>query len=403
MRAIVTASAHFAITNDGNLWTPNPSLSYQFWSRYLDVYDEVNLLVRTKPHDSPPPGWNKASGQGIRPLPIPDFRGASGFLKNYVRIKKIAASALANAEAVHLRIPCDIGGVVWRSLASKRPYGVEVVGDPYDVFAPGSYKHPLRPFFRWWSVWDLQHQCVKACAAAYVTKYALQRRYPPGTEAFSTHFSSIDLPSSAFVTAPRSPRPDVELITIISVGTLAQLYKAPDVLIDAVATCVKEGLDLRLIWVGDGMYRKELETRVKAQGLDKRVNFCGHLPNRDAVIKELDRADIFVLPSYQEGLPRAMIEAMARGLPCIGSTVGGIPELLPHEDMVTAGNAMALAKKIRQVVTDKERMTLMSARNLETAKQYKDEVLQKRRIAFYNYTRDCTQLWLKQKHRSAYQ
>ncbi|MEL7240805.1 MAG: glycosyltransferase [Cyanobacteria bacterium J06573_2] len=398
MRTLVTASARFAITNDGNLWTPNPSLSYKFWSRYLDVYDEVNLLVRAKPHESPPPGWNKASGERIKPLPIPDFQGASGLIKNYAQIKKTAVEALVNAEAVHLRIPCEIGGIIWRSLAAQRPYGVEVVGDPYDVFAPGSYKHPLRPFFRWWSVWELQHQCIKANAAAYVTQHALQRRYPPQTEAFSTHFSSINLPGSAFVNAPRLLHTDLKSLTVISVGTLAQLYKAPDVLINAVATCVEEGLDLRLIWVGDGIYRKELEKLVTALGLDKRVKFCGHLANRDAVIKQLDRADVFVLPSHQEGLPRAMIEAMARGLPCIGSTVGGIPELLPSEDMVTPGDINALAQKIRQVVTNPERMASMSVRNLEKAKNYQDVVLQKRRIAFYSHVREKTQSWLYQRN-----
>lgn len=394
MRTIVTASARFAITNDGNLWTPNPSLSYQFWSRYLDVYDEINLLVRAKPYDSPPPGWNKASGEGIKPLPIPDFQGASGLIKNYARIKKTAVEALVNAEAVHLRIPCEIGGIIWRSLATQRPYGVEVVGDPYDVFAPGSYKHPLRSFFRWWSVWELQHQCIKANAAAYVTQYALQRRYPPYTEAFSTHFSSIDLPSSAFVNVPRLPHTNLKSLTIISVGTLAQLYKAPDVLINAIAACVEEGLDLRLIWVGDGLYRKELEKLAKTLGLDKRVNFCGHLANRDAVIQQLDRADVFVLPSHQEGLPRAMIEAMARGLPCIGSTVGGIPELLDFEDMVLPGDVTALAQKIREVVTNPERMARMSDSNLKKAQNYKDIVLQKRRIAFYSHVREKTQSWL---------
>ncbi|MEO1187019.1 MAG: glycosyltransferase, partial [Cyanobacteria bacterium J06636_27] len=101
---------------------------------------------------------------------------------------------------------------------------------------------------------------------------------------------------------------------------------------------------------------------------------------------------------HQEGLPRAMIEAMARGLPCIGSTVGGIPELLPSEDMVTPGDINALAQKIRQVVTNPERMASMSVRNLEKAKNYQDVVLQKRRIAFYSHVREKTQSWLYQRN-----
>ena len=394
MNVLVTASARFAMTSDGILWTPNQSLDYHFWSRYLDVYDEVHLLVRAKLHESPPPGWNQASGPGIQPLTLPDYQGGLGFVKNYAQIKKAALAALVNTKAVHLRLPCDIGGVVWRCLPSSRPYGIEVVGDPYDVFAPGAYRHPLRPIFRKWSMWQLQRQSANATAAAYVTEYSLQRRYPPGIGAFSTYFSSIDLPNSAFATAPRLLRENAESFTLISVGTLAQLYKAPDILINAVAICVKAGLDLRLIWVGDGKYKTELEALAAEKGLGQRITFCGYLSTRDQVIEQLDQGDLFVMPSYQEGLPKGMIEAMARGLPCIGSSVGGIPELLTAEDLVPPGDVVALADKIREVVTNPQRLANMSTRNLEKAKDYREEVLRQRRIQFYSYVREQTQAWL---------
>jgi L-malate glycosyltransferase len=100
------------------------------------------------------------------------------------------------------------------------------------------------------------------------------------------------------------------------------------------------------------------------------------------------------MPSYQEGLPRAMVEAMARALPCIGSTVGGIPELLMPEDMVPPGDVAALANKIREVVTDPERMAQMSARNLDKAKEFKNELLREQRITFYRYVREQTEAWL---------
>jgi glycosyltransferase involved in cell wall biosynthesis len=95
-----------------------------------------------------------------------------------------------------------------------------------------------------------------------------------------------------------------------------------------------------------------------------------------------------------------MVEAMARALPCIGSTVGGIPELLPPEDMIPPGDVGALANKIREVVTNPERMARMSARNLEKAKDYRDEVLCDRRNEFYRYVREMTEAWLKEKQKT---
>jgi glycosyltransferase involved in cell wall biosynthesis len=138
-----------------------------------------------------------------------------------------------------------------------------------------------------------------------------------------------------------------------------------------------------------------LEVKAHALGLNKKVRFLGELTAGDRVRAQLDTADLFVLPSRTEGLPRAMIEAMARALPCIGSTVGGIPELLPREDLIPPNDPHALARKIREVVTNPERMTQMSARNLEKAKEYRDDILNERRTEFYRYLRDKTQEWLK--------
>ena len=108
----------------------------------------------------------------------------------------------------------------------------------------------------------------------------------------------------------------------------------------------------------------------------------------------LDEADLFVLPSRSEGLPRAMIEAMARGLPCIGTRVGGVPELLLAEDLVAAGDAEALASKIIEVFHEPQRLAEMSARNLSQAQAYRDEVLRERRTQYYSRLREVTERWL---------
>jgi glycosyltransferase involved in cell wall biosynthesis len=254
----------------------------------------------------------------------------------------------------------------------------------------------LRPFFRWWFTRRLRSQCAGACAAAYVTERALQRRYPPGPDAFATSYSDVELGENSFAAVPRMPAPSSPT-RLLFVGTLAQLYKAPDVLLEAFAFCAHEGLDVRLCLVGDGKHRPELEKRAAALGVSERVEFRGQLASGELVRRELDRADLFVLPSRQEGLPRAMIEAMARGLPCIGSTVGGIPELLPGSDLVPPNDARRLARTIRNVVTDHARMARMSARNLEKAREYAPERLARRRGHFYEHVRIRTQEWLKAK------
>src|SRR5262249_10527287 len=156
-------------------------------------------------------------------------------------------------------------------------------------------------------------QCRDACAVAYSTARTLQRRYPAGRGAFVTHYSSIDLHEDAFVQTPPEPR-ERGPFTLVTVGALEELYKGTDVLIRAVDALARGGVDVRLRVVGDGRRRPELETLARSLGLANRIDFVGNVPH-ERVPEELDRSDLFALPTRGEGLPRAVIEAMARGLP----------------------------------------------------------------------------------------
>jgi glycosyltransferase involved in cell wall biosynthesis len=180
---------------------------------------------------------------------------------------------------------------------------------------------------------------------------------------------------------------------VICVGTMEQFYKRQDTLLHATARCVQRGDNIRLVLVGDGRCRLELERLATTLGISSRCEFVGQLPSGKPITEQLDNADLFVLASQQEGLPRAMIEAMARGLPCIGTRVGGIPELLESDDMVEAGDTTALADKIHAVLSSSERRSAMSARSLRTAREYTEEVLAARRNEFYRHISQVTSAW----------
>lgn len=390
MKILVSASARFVLTPNNELWTPTFSLNYDFWCRYLSVFDHVELLVRAQYSERPPKEWIRASGPQISPIVVPYFVGPLGYISKYTQINRLIDTTISGAEAVQLRIPCALGTRVWRKIKGKRPYGVEVVGDPYDVFAPRANKHPARVFFRWWFSHNLRLQCAGAVAAAYVTENILQQRYPPQPSAYTTHFSSVELLEDAFIEeTPTFYRSESE-VTIVHIGTMDQLYKGQDDLIRAVHLCLVNGLEIRLILIGDGRYRSEYEKLVTDLNLEDEIVFLGQLPGRKAVRTQLDKADLFVLPSRQEGLPRALIEAMARGLPCIGSKVGGIPELLPEDAMFPANDPSILAQKIMEVLSNPDRMCEMSKHNLQVASVYKAEFLQERKRKFYQYVHDTT-------------
>lgn len=395
MNVMVTMEQRYYSDQNGLIWTPCAH-DYQFFTRYLEIFEHVSVLARLKPVDTVPTGWKCANGPGVSFIGVPYFVGPMEYALRSWQVYRAVYRAVQSIDAAILRVPSTIADVAQMVLTRcGRPYALEVIGDPYDVFAPGAVRHPLRRVFRLIYPYQLRRQCRNAYAVTYVTKQALQSRYPAGGGAFQSSYSDVELGDDAFSSARKPSDYRKTRLTLIHVGMLEQLYKAPDVLIEALAICIQAGLPLRLVFVGDGKYRRHLEGLAAKLDVLERITFTGSLPNGQAIRHELDKADVFVLASRVEGLPRAMIEAMARGLPCIGSTVGGIPELLEPEDMVNSVNAAALSRKIRDIVTDPERLARMSSRNVEKAKAYDEAYLHEARLGFYRFVRERAEDWQK--------
>jgi glycosyltransferase involved in cell wall biosynthesis len=413
MDVLVSLEHRFARTPDGAVWTQGIN-AYDFWTRYLTAFDRVKVLARIYDVPRPEPDWRRADGPSVGFVTVPNYLGPWQYLGKALPVRRALRAAVGERDAAIMRVSSHIAGCLqpW-VVRGRRPYGLEVVNDPYDLFAPGSVRYALRPFFRWWFARQLRGQCRSACGVAYVTETTLQRRYPcarysvgmsdveisedalvGNPNVFTTHYSSVELAEEDAVSIGRQPGGRRQRFRLITIASLAQVYKAPDILIRAVGRSLEAGLDLTLEMVGDGKHRPELEKLVESLGLAERVRFAGQVPAGSAVRARLDAADLFVLPSRCEGLPRAMVEAMARALPCIGSTVGGIPELLPASDLVPPGDVASLAGKIQEVLGSPERMAEMSARNLIKAQDYRDDVLDRRRRAFLEHIRQTTAEWL---------
>jgi glycosyltransferase involved in cell wall biosynthesis len=395
MDVTVAIDHRFRHTPDGAFWTMT-SFPYSFWQRYLSAFDRVRVLARIENVAAPQPNWNRADGPGVVFTPVPYYHGPLQYLQRMKSVKQAVGQAMAQAEAVILRVQGQIASCARPFLRrSGHPYGIEVVGDPYDAFAPGYVTHPLRPFLRYWLPRRMREQCAGAAAAAYVTEYTLQKRYPPAADAYATYYSSIVLEADAFAPKPKQIQPGQTAFKLVIVGTLDNLSKGIDTLLEAVAICVNDGLDITLAQVGGGKYQPMLTKRAAELDIAHRVHFCGWVPAGPGVRAELDKADLFVLPSRQEGLSRATIEAMARGLPCIATPVGGTAELLPQGDLVSPNDPVGLAQKIKEMVFNPARMREAAARNLAKSHDYHRETISKRWTGMYEYLRRETAVWLK--------
>lgn len=134
---------------------------------------------------------------------------------------------------------------------------------------------------------------------------------------------------------------------LMFVGRLAAV-KGVAVLLRAVADLVADHPDLRLTLIGDGTERAGLEALTRDLGLGGVVTFAGP-KTQDQVAEALATADLFVLPSFAEGVPVVLMEAMASSLPVVSTRIAGIPELVEDRvsgRLVPPGNQAALAEAI---------------------------------------------------------
>jgi glycosyltransferase involved in cell wall biosynthesis len=137
----------------------------------------------------------------------------------------------------------------------------------------------------------------------------------------------------------------------VFVGSLVE-RKGLGVLLDALGGL--RASPWRLAVVGDGEGREEYEGLARSRGLDDRVAFLGEIPEPD-VEKVLFGSDVLVLPSFIEGLPYVVIEAMACSLPVVASRVDGIPEAVPDGEaglLVPPGDADALRDALSKTAGD---------------------------------------------------
>jgi glycosyltransferase involved in cell wall biosynthesis len=138
------------------------------------------------------------------------------------------------------------------------------------------------------------------------------------------------------------------------VGSVARLAPPKDIetLVRAFAQLMGDRPAARLVLVGDGPRRDDIEALVASLGMEERVVLAG---TRRDVAEVLPAFDVLVLSSLHEGLPRAIVEAMASGVPVVATAVGGIPEIVRDEEtglLVPVGDATAMGAAISRLLDD---------------------------------------------------
>lgn len=398
MNVLVVADGHYFQTPDGTVYAESV-YDYAFYKRYLQSFDHVYAAVRLDQINETPIKMKKSSGDGVTFLPLPAYRGPKEYLLKYNEISKCVSKYCNDYDCAIFRIPAATSNIFCKKyVKTKKPFAVEVVVDPWENFGPGASGNKAMLFVvrRSWTNL-VKRMCWCANGASYVTERYLQQKYPPRALSdksglyFTESYSSVELPDDSF-SNPRQWNGEQNEYWISHVSNTFSGYgKGHLTLMDAVKIVRDRGYNVGIRFVGDGPKMQEFQEYAKRIGLSDKVVFTGRLPNGTEVRKVIHDSDIFILPTFAEGLPRVLLEAMAEGIPCLSSPTCGIPEIISNEYLFDFNDREGFAKGIIRFVTNPDLMTKESHRNLTVAKQYSASILNGKRKNFYDSLKRITE------------
>ena len=362
------------------------TLTNEFFTRYFCVVDKLFVATRVYKIDTT---FENAHQEpitipNVKILEFPNLSNPKTLISQGKSCKKRLYNFVKAVALVFIR-----GGLIgiWGAECAyklNKPYLVECAGCAWDEYWNYSIMGKmLAPYM------ELKARKITKNAdfVVYVTKRWLQKRYP--TKGISTYASNVMIDNcDADVLRKRLKKINdydekKKDFIIGTTGGIGNKAKGQQYVIEALGI-LKDKVDYRYELVGGGNDHF-LKTISKKNGLSKNVLFMGQLTHEE-VLKWLDSIDIYIQPSMQEGLPRALIEAMSRGCPAIGSTTGGIPELLEKKMLFKRGRVNELIKVIKRI--NKLDLKKQAIRNYLSSKEYNLSDINKRREDLYIKYRD---------------
>ena len=279
-----------------------------------------------------------------------------------------------------IRLPSIIGIFAYLECRRQRkPYLLEMVACPWDsLWYYGKIKYkfaaPILYLANRYIVWTAPY-------VRYVSKSFLQSRYP--TKGLKCACSDVQLKifdksilDKRIALIRRSNR------LKISIGTVAPLhvsYKGQRYVIEAISRLSKQGYDINYYLVGGGDSSRLADFADK-HGVKNKVHFMGVYPHHK-IFDFMQDIDLYIQPSNAESHGRVVLEAFSVACPVIGSTTGGIPELVDKQYVFIRKNVKDLESKIKDIVAG--RLEIQARRNFLEAKKYSPGLLDARMQKFY--------------------
>lgn len=351
---------------DGVLYSTG-GLNNNVLKRYTSYCDDLDIVARIIPENSFNSRWSEITDEKVKIFGTPSLK--------YSNLEK----KIRECDKLIVRLPSFLGNAALRiNKKYNKPYLIEMVGCAWDALWNHSMKGKLIAPYMFINT----KQMVKnAPYVIYVTKAFLQKRYP--TSGKTLGCSDVEINDLDDVVEKNRIQRILNQKENYIIGTVAAIdvkYKGQEYIIRALGELKNRGItrfQYKLVGNGNDSYLKSIAEQC---GVLDMVEFVGGIPH-EKIFDWLDTIDIYAQPSKQEGLPRAVVEAMSRGVPVIGAETGGIPELIEKQYRFKPTDYQRIAD-ILQTLTC-ENLVHMSQECFRRAHDYQKEHLDKIRDEFY--------------------
>ena len=387
MARLLLSCDDYIFKHEGNYYFKSQEWA-DFYQRYLRVFEELRICNRVIEEDTLKAGRIRIDDKRIEIHQLPIFHGPVEYAKSYFAVGKAMKSAVAGCDAAILRLPSTVAQRLSNQvIRAGIPYATEIVFDAGD--GAETAKNHLERFL--WRIIHkkMQNICQKADGVACVTEKYLQKSYYSSKQNhFTGHYSTLAL-NKSFFSAPRR-YPFKSVLTIAHVDLQIGLHsrKGTDIIIQALSKLKTQGFVVNVAFAGDDWDNstEQILAYAKQYGIDGQVTCPGFL-SRTELDEFLEKSDLFVMPTRAEGLPRVIIEAIAKGLPTVTTPASGNPELISKEWLVDFDDVNGYVEKIKLLIQDKELYESVSKKNFAHSLQYESSILQERRDRFYTQLR----------------
>ncbi len=384
MDALIAYEDKAARDRDGNIYI-GTAFSNAALDSYLQHFEHVTLLMRhadvAADDTEKLVGMNKITDPRISVVFLPN---PTANLKSYLSIglrreyRRIVIENITPDRAVIVRVPSTSGTIAAKYCHKiGRPYLAEVIGCPWDSLWNHSLRGKLLAPFAWLG---LRRTLEQAPYCVYVTNEFLQKRYP--TKGISAAISDVELQNVDESVLERRLEKICNHSGKLKIATGGALvsYKGQQFVMEALAKLKAQGMtDFEYHMAGSGD-EPTLRALADKLGVADQVVFEGRLAH-DKMFAWLDDMDLYIQPSLVESMPRALIEALSRGLPAFATRVGGMTELAGEENVFEKHDVDAIAKFLADA--NKSTLERLAKRNYQYAQNFRRDVLAKKRYDFY--------------------